>query len=913
MMGVGRSNEAIFRSAEMSLVQLYVATEIARDLVLRLGTMKVIQFRDLNSEVSAFQRNFVKEIRRLDGVERQLRYLEAQVSKNGVDIEPLARTEFHYSVSEVDAVIDRVAELETKMIQLAGASESLVTRKLHLLEKRHVLLGCSKFFNMANSDPEIRASMDVSRHRHRHRTRRGHRRRGTEDEGVAPLLGDNDADDMGHDDEDEGLSDGFDIEDDELAVEEGRQFLPESAISSLNIKFIAGVLPRTKTGPLQRILWRALRGNLLMYHAPIEETASVSKTAKKAGDLAAKDIFMVFGHGENILSKIKRISESLDAKLYTVDESFQLRQEAVEQTNSQIDEVNAVLGGTEHALETECRLLADQLSSWKDIIHKEKSIFTALNMFDYDQSRRSLIVEGWIPKDQLHAVQSALAEVTQSAGVSHVSSVVNELFTNRTPPTFHRTNKFTSAFQAIVDVYGISTYQEINPGLPTVVTFPFMFAVMFGDVGHAIVLSLAALYIVMNERKLGAMERGEIFDMAFGGRYVLLLMGLFSIYTGFMYNDIFSKSMSIFKSGWTWPESWKEGEAITAHQTGVYPFGLDFAWHGTENNLLFTNSYKMKLSILMGYTHMTYSYIFSLLNYRFFKSKIDIWGNFVPGLLFMQSIFGYLSLTILYKWSVNWFAKGKQPPGLLNMLINMFLSPGNIDAPLYPGQAFVQSALLLIAFICVPWLLLLKPLYLRRQNKQAQLNGYTDLHQQSEAEMIMEFHDEEGAAHEGEEMTTLNPAEPRASSLSDRFSMAESDDMAFSLMEIQDIQPPESHFEFGDVMIHQVIHTIEFCLNCVSHTASYLRLWALSLAHNQLSSVLWSMTIQGSFGMTGVTGVIATVLLFGMWFVATVVVLVCMEGTSAMLHSLRLHWVESMSKYFEGEGYAYEPFTFQKI
>lgn len=186
---------------------------------------------------------------------------------------------------------------------------------------------------------------------------------------------------------------------------------------------------------------------------------------------------------------------------------------------------------------------------------------------------------------------------------------------------------------------------------------------------------------------------------------------------------------------------------------------------------------------------MTYSLCYSYVNAKYFKSKIDIWGNFVPGMIFFQSIFGYLVITIIYKWSVDWYAIGKSPPGLLNMLIYMFLSPGTIEDPLYPGQAGVQVVLLALAGICVPILLFLKPFYLRWEHNRARAMGYRGIGENTRVSAL-DDDDDEGPILNGGRDSFGNDADGVA-------------------MITQDIDATEhEEFEFSEIMIHQVIHTI---------------------------------------------------------------------------------------------------------
>uniref|UniRef100_A0A4W2H7Q9 V-type proton ATPase subunit a n=3 Tax=Boreoeutheria TaxID=1437010 RepID=A0A4W2H7Q9_BOBOX len=684
-------------------------------------------------------------------------------------------------------------------------------------------------------------------------------------------------------------------------LEESSSLLEPSEMgrgTPLRLGFVAGVINRERIPTFERMLWRVCRGNVFLRQAEIENPLEDPVT----GDYVHKSVFIIFFQGDQLKNRVKKICEGFRASLYPCPETPQERKEMASGVNTRIDDLQMVLNQTEDHRQRVLQAAAKNIRVWFIKVRKMKAIYHTLNLCNIDVTQKCLIAEVWCPVTDLDSIQFALRRGTEHSG-STVPSILNRMQTNQTPPTYNKTNKFTYGFQNIVDAYGIGTYREINPAPYTIITFPFLFAVMFGDLGHGILMTLFAVWMVLREsRILSQKNENEMFSTIFSGRYIILLMGVFSIYTGLIYNDCFSKSLNIFGSSWSvrpmfdiynWTEETLRGNpvlqlnpAVTGVFGGPYPFGIDPIWNIATNKLTFLNSFKMKMSVILGIIHMLFGVSLSLFNHTYFKKPLNIYFGFIPEIIFMTSLFGYLVILIFYKWTAYNAKTSEKAPSLLIHFINMFLfSYGDSgNSMLYSGQKGIQCFLVVVALLCVPWMLLFKPLVLRRQYLRRKHLGTLNF----------------GGIRVGN-----GPTEEDAEIIQHDQLSTHSEDAE---------EPTEDEvFDFGDTMVHQAIHTIEYCLGCISNTASYLRLWALSLAHAQLSEVLWTMVIHIGLKVKSLAGGLALFFIFAAFATLTVAILLIMEGLSAFLHALRLHWVEFQNKFYSGTGFKFLPFSFEHI
>ncbi|KAL7615640.1 hypothetical protein Lser_V15G00642 [Lactuca serriola] len=800
----------LMRSEPMQLARIIIPMESAHRTISYLGDLGLFQFKDLNTGKSPFQRTFATQIKRSGEMARKLRFFKDQMMKAGLFASSWPSYGSEFSLDELEV---KLGELEAELTEMNANTEKLQRAYNELLEYKLVLQKASEFFHRAQSsatsqqrefgDRLVEGSMD------------------------SPLL----------------------LEQ-EMTTDISKQ---------VKLGFVSGLVPRDKSMAFERILFRATRGNVFLKQDVVQEPVC----DPVQGEKVEKNVFVVFYSGERAKNKVLKICDAFGANRYPFTDDIGKRQQMITEVSGKLSELKTTIDVGILHWSSVVQSIANQFDQWNNLVKKEKSIYHTLNTLSFDVTKKCLVAEGWCPVFATSQIQNALQKATIDSN-SQVGAIFEILHAKESPPTYFRTNKFTSAFQEIVDAYGVAKYREANPGLYTIVTFPFLFAVMFGDWGHGICLFLVTLFLIIREKKYSSQKLGDIMEMAFGGRYVIIMMSIFSIYTGFIYNEFFSVPFELFgRSAYDCRDpSCKDATTIGMIKVReTYPFGVDPIWHGTRSELPFLNSLKMKMSILLGVAQMNLGIILSYYNAKFFKNDINIWYQFIPQMIFLNSLFGYLSLLIIVKWCT-----GSQAD-LYHILIYMFLSPMDDlgENQLFWGQKYLQILLLLSALVAVPWMLIPKPLLLKKQYEER---------------------------HQGQTYAPLHSLDENIES------------------EMYESHGGHEEFEFSEVLVHQLIHTIEFVLGSVSNTASYLRLWALSLAHSELSSVFYEKVLLLAWGYNSVVILIIGIIIF---VFATVGVLLVMETLSAFLHALRLHWVEFQNKFYEGDGYKFDPFSFASV
>eukprot|EP00343_Euplotes_focardii_P010167 CAMPEP_0205829538 /NCGR_PEP_ID=MMETSP0206-20130828/38423_1 /ASSEMBLY_ACC=CAM_ASM_000279 /TAXON_ID=36767 /ORGANISM="Euplotes focardii, Strain TN1" /LENGTH=512 /DNA_ID=CAMNT_0053132345 /DNA_START=128 /DNA_END=1666 /DNA_ORIENTATION=+ len=480
------------------------------------------------------------------------------------------------------------------------------------------------------------------------------------------------------------------------------------------------------------------------------------------------------------------------------------------------------------------------------------------------------------------------------------------------PPTYFNLNEFTEPFQEITDTYGIPSYKEVNSGMFNLVTFPLLYGMMFGDIGHGGMLLTFGLSLVMFPQSFTNIGFGVMVRV----RYLLLLLGFFSFFIGWCYNDFMSIPV-VLPHGSCYDFVHNEAgqvEGLELRDDCVYPIGLDPYWYLGTNALTFFNSMKMKLSVIFGVCQMSLGIIMKGFNAVHFKRPIEFFFEFIPQIILMLCLFGYMDYLIIVKWMTNWEGRTDRAPGIISTMIGMFLNLGEIpartDALIESAeyQQWLSTTLLLIGLFCVPIMLLVKPLwylYTHPSDSHGVNNGeHVLLPENDEVEMasIDEVKKSRDEIHIVAQPQGENEDE------NNEFEMSRDD-----LIKYVEVGDGGSH-DFSEIFIHQLIETIEFVLGTVSNTASYLRLWALSLAHSQLAAVFYEKLLGGiAFEANGGKGSgLLLFLLFPAFFSFTFFVLMCMDSMECFLHCLRLHWVEFQNKFYKGAGYRFAPLSYRK-
>ena len=476
-----------FRSADMDLYEISVPKDNAWEILDVLGELEICHILDLNKDQQVFTLVYANRLRRVNESLRMLNtILEDEAKKLNLkmvipnDVKGLRNTlkkQTRFKNRSPQAVFEIIEEEIKKHCKLIGdqkeREEQMHHQALSLFEEKAVL------------------------------------------KVVAKLLG------QQQDINDEEKKYDVDLRDNEDDFDAHEQLIQSS---ELKVTHLAGTINQQEKNRMQRMIFRATRGTAMTYFQDIERPF-----IDYNGTKSYKTVFVIiFQEGEYYREKLTRVIESFLAhKVDISDQDFTKRQGEL---NNKVKELRKVMktcfGEVDGYIKAINTLEGSQVSKiqlYKMFLLKEKILYENLNKMKL--GKKFFVGAFWLPTAETGTLREKIRELQINKQIKS-PQIFRRVDHSITPPTYIRVNEFTAAFQEITDTYGIPMYKEVNPSYFAIVTFPFLFGVMFGDIGHGTLLFLFACFLCLQSNFL---SRGSMKGFV-PYRYLLLLMGLFAMF-----------------------------------------------------------------------------------------------------------------------------------------------------------------------------------------------------------------------------------------------------------------------------------------------------------------------------------------------------------------------------------------------
>ncbi|MFW9831913.1 MAG: V-type ATPase 116kDa subunit family protein [Candidatus Thorarchaeota archaeon] len=241
--------------------------------------------------------------------------------------------------------------------------------------------------------------------------------------------------------------------------------------------------------------------------------------------------------------------ESIEKKLKSMEDEYGDLNRALEAAERKEDKTakkeakNQIKARSEEA--------RGELLGWEELIKREHCLEETKTLFR--KTERTYIMFGWIPTKKVKVLEDAIAQNKQVSISLEFKSHIDKPEHNHypadvgplegevapeepvVPPTKQTNPRFLRSFQNLTNAFGLANHREVDPAWFMALGFPIIFGLMFGDIGHGLLLfGFAMIGLIAKRRNVDA---GEMVNYFIQGSGLIAVIALVSIFFGILYGE----------------------------------------------------------------------------------------------------------------------------------------------------------------------------------------------------------------------------------------------------------------------------------------------------------------------------------------------------------------------------------------